>query len=210
MIHQKCVLYLTRVAGSCSYTKRCIASLCIRCCGPRIIVHAQYAPWSGAAGCGTFVWSGLRHFGVQGRDNNVAIGGLLLILYLAFDGLTSTLQERLFRGHAERMTSSNLLLYTSLCSALLSFVALLLSQQLAQALAFLHRHPSAWLYIGAVSIAATIVQYSIALIIRAHRAHPVVPVWHMPSLGLPAARLQSVERLLVIARPHAQAGVRQQ
>lgn len=48
-----------------------------------------------------------------------SVYGLALMLgYLGFDGFTSTFQDKLFKGF--QMTTYNQILYTTLCSALLS------------------------------------------------------------------------------------------
>jgi adenosine 3'-phospho 5'-phosphosulfate transporter B2 len=78
----------------------------------------------------------------------------LMIGYLAADGFTSTVQEKMFRGFS--MTTYNQVLFTSLCSTALSSFGLLSSGQLPGALSFLTRHPDAFGNVLTLSFAASI------------------------------------------------------
>ena len=108
-------------------------------------------------------------------------GLVLMLTYLAFDGFTSTFQDKLFRGYS--MSSSNQILYTTLISSAIGFfgehhsaardnkgvkhnihhthaqlclcAGLVMSGQLAPALAFLVRHPESAYFILLLSISAS-------------------------------------------------------
>jgi solute carrier family 35 (adenosine 3'-phospho 5'-phosphosulfate transporter), member B2 len=123
------------------------------------------------AGCAAFIFSG----NVLSRTVDAAlsmrwygIGCALLLLYLAFDGFASTWQDTLFSGY--EMDTSNQVLYTSLCSMLMSLVVLLISGEMWRAGGFLLRHPPAMAYITAVSSVATIIQYFVAYTIKTYGA----------------------------------------
>lgn len=53
------------------------------------------------------------------------------------------------------MTTSNQVLYTTLSSTAISLAVLSFTRDMANALAFLRRHPEAWVYILAVSTVRT-------------------------------------------------------
>jgi solute carrier family 35 (adenosine 3'-phospho 5'-phosphosulfate transporter), member B2 len=139
-----------------------------------------YAPFDYATaltvtlGCALFVLTGdlsspsLR--GPQGGLSGFTAAGLaLLALFLVFDGLTSTSQDRLFSTYAD-MHSCNQLLYTSVWSALLSLGFLAAAGQLIPAIAFVVRHPSAlWLILGQ-SLVSCAVQLFITFTIQQYGA----------------------------------------
>lgn len=68
------------------------------------------------------------------------------------------------------MDTSNQVLYTTLCSTVMSFVILVFSSDMAAAIAFLHRNPHAWVYILAVSSVAAIIQYFVSYTIKIYGA----------------------------------------
>mmetsp|Transcript_48526 Transcript_48526/g.89971 ORF Transcript_48526/g.89971 Transcript_48526/m.89971 type:complete len:328 (+) Transcript_48526:72-1055(+) len=93
----------------------------------------------------TAVTGGVTSFLLTGdidspQGTNSVKGLLLLCLFLALDGLTSTTQEKLFKEH--RTSKYNQILYVNLCSAVTSFVALILPGNLMPALAFCAEHPA--------------------------------------------------------------------
>jgi drug/metabolite transporter (DMT)-like permease len=110
------------------------------------------------------------HNGVdaQAASNSLAqlIGLALLAAFLAADGLTSTLQARMF-GERPDVSVANQVLYVSVCSCCISLAGLTFrsftatSQQqqqqpgIAAALAFCVDHPSAVTWIVALSASAT-------------------------------------------------------
>ena len=119
-----------------------------------------------ALGCGLFASSGM---GVAtrlpaGAADADALGGgaaplrtgmaaALLVAYLAFDGLTSTYQEHLFRTHAT-LTAATLVAYVSAVASAMSLAAALSSGQLPAAARFAAAHPEVGFYVAALSVAA--------------------------------------------------------
>lgn len=104
-------------------------------------------------GCTMFILTGDVKSRASNTDQFFLYGGLLMLGYLAFDGFTSTFQDKLFKGF--QMTTYNQVLYTTLWSSILSSVTLFTSGQLAPALAFVSKHPEALVNIMALSAAAT-------------------------------------------------------
>jgi adenosine 3'-phospho 5'-phosphosulfate transporter B2 len=70
-------------------------------------------------GCTLFLVTGSVKSKVSKSMWDSSVYGCLLMLgYLGFDGFTSTFQDKLFKGY--QMTTYNQILYTTLCSAVLS------------------------------------------------------------------------------------------
>merc|ERR1719265_335765 len=86
-------------------------------------------------------------------------GLLLLVAFLACDGLTSTFQEKLFKEH--KTSKYNQMFYVNLCSATTSFLALLFAGQFSQAIAFCVKHPGLLKDTAVLSISATASQFFI-------------------------------------------------
>lgn len=84
--------------------------------------------------------------------------------YLAFDGFTSTFQERLFKGY--QMTIYNQILYVNLFSATFSLFGLVSSGQALPAMDFMLRHPDAGVSVLILSLAAVTGQLCIYYTIR--------------------------------------------
>ena len=82
-----------------------------------------------------------------------SLAAALLVAYLAFDGLTSTYQEHLFRTHAT-LTAATLVAYVSAVASAMSLVAALSSGQLPAAARFAVAHPEVGFYVAALSAAA--------------------------------------------------------
>jgi solute carrier family 35 (adenosine 3'-phospho 5'-phosphosulfate transporter), member B2 len=124
------------------------------------------------AGCAVFIFSGNILSTEIDYDKNVSqvyvIGIFLLLVYLVLDGFTSTWQGTLFMGYD--MDTGNQVLYTTLCSTVLSFVVLVCSNEMSEAGAFLRRNPHAWVYITAVSSVATVIQYFVSYTIKVYGA----------------------------------------
>lgn len=99
-------------------------------------------------------------------ESTVALtfGALLMCGYLAFDGFTSTFQERLFKGY--QMSIYNQILYVNLFSALFSLVGLVAGGQALPAVSFVMRHPSAGISVFVLSFAAVTGQLCIYYTIR--------------------------------------------
>jgi len=90
---------------------------------------------------------------------NSMYGLLLLVGFLACDGLTSTTQELLFKQH--KTTKFNQILYVNACSAGTSMVALLLSNNLSSCIAFFFAHSDFALDVMILSSSAAASQYFI-------------------------------------------------
>mmetsp|Transcript_54010 Transcript_54010/g.99418 ORF Transcript_54010/g.99418 Transcript_54010/m.99418 type:complete len:342 (-) Transcript_54010:108-1133(-) len=94
------------------------------------------------------------------QDSSNSIYGLLLLLvFLALDGLTSTFQEKLFKEH--KTSKYNQMFYINVFSASVSMVALIFSGQLMPALAFCTNHPAFLGDTALLSASATTSQFFI-------------------------------------------------
>ncbi len=92
-------------------------------------------------------------------------GLLLMGGYLLADGLTSTLQEKIFRGY--RLTHYNQMLHVNLCSSVLAASLLLLRRDKAAGLIpFLSDHPRCLMDIGALVVCQIIAQNFIYMMIN--------------------------------------------
>jgi len=95
----------------------------------------------GTAACVTL---GVTEFLMTGNisapaDQGNSLWGLLLLVgFLACDGLTSTMQEKLFKEY--KTTKFNQMLYVNACSAGTSFIVLLASGHLSSCIAFTFAH----------------------------------------------------------------------
>eukprot|EP00798_Chlamydomonas_sp_ICE-L_P012991 gene12991-5354_t len=106
-------------------------------------------------GCTLFLVTGEVQSKASKSMMDSSIFGVLLMLgYLGFDGFTSTFQDMLFKGY--QMTTYNQILYTTLCSAIISAFGLFSSGQLPLALQFITDHPEALWQIMWLSASATI------------------------------------------------------
>jgi solute carrier family 35 (adenosine 3'-phospho 5'-phosphosulfate transporter), member B2 len=99
-------------------------------------------------------------------------GGGLLAAHLAADGLTSTLQARMFDG-GPGVSVANQVLYVSLCSCGLSAAGLAVHAGgstarpgMAAALAFCAAHPAAAAWVAALSVSATAAALLITATVR--------------------------------------------
>jgi len=70
---------------------------------------------------------------------NTFMGFLWLLAFLALDGLTSTFEEKLFKEH--NMSKYNQMMYVNGLSSVVSFVSLLLANDLVPAFQFCTAHP---------------------------------------------------------------------
>ena len=106
-------------------------------------------------GCTIFLLTGEVKSKISKDMWESSMYGLALMLgYLGFDGFTSTFQDKLFKGY--NMTTYNQILYTTLCSALLSLFGLLSSGQLPLAIEFISNHPDAMWDVVTLSASASI------------------------------------------------------
>lgn len=91
-------------------------------------------------------------------------GLLLLLVFLACDGFTSTFQEKLFKEH--KTSKYNQMLYVNGGSAVVSGGTLLLSGQIFAALGFAGRHPDFLVHAGSLSAAAVAGQFFIYSLVK--------------------------------------------
>ncbi|KAF3330373.1 UDP-galactose/UDP-glucose transporter 5B-like protein [Carex littledalei] len=99
----------------------------------------------------------------KGRENTVS-GVSLMLGYLGFDGFTSTLQDKLFKGYSMEIQTQ--IFYTTTCSCLLSLCGLVLQGQLLPAIDFMFRHPDCFYDVAILSSVATASQFFISYTIR--------------------------------------------
>jgi adenosine 3'-phospho 5'-phosphosulfate transporter B2 len=92
------------------------------------------------------------------RENSM-YGILLLVGFLACDGLTSTMQEKLFREH--NTTKFNQMFYVNSCSSIVSLFSVLSMGKMGYCLAFMGAHSEFVLDAGLLSMSAASAQYFI-------------------------------------------------
>lgn len=97
--------------------------------------------------------------GAPHQDGSSGWGLLLLVAFLAFDGFTSTFQEKLFREHTT--SKYNQMLYINLGSAVVSLVSLIATNTLLIAMNFSIAHPSFFVDAAELSGAAVAGQFFI-------------------------------------------------
>lgn len=118
-------------------------------------------------GCSVFIMTGevtSKHAG----SNSSMFGVMLMLGYLAFDGFTSTFQDKLFKGY--QMTIFNQIMYVQAFSAGFSTLGLISAGQLGDAISFVMRHPDALGSILTLSAAATMGQLFISHTIKTYGA----------------------------------------
>eukprot|EP01025_Chloroclados_australasicus_P028007 TRINITY_DN2771_c0_g2_i1.p1 TRINITY_DN2771_c0_g2~~TRINITY_DN2771_c0_g2_i1.p1 ORF type:complete len:417 (+),score=26.41 TRINITY_DN2771_c0_g2_i1:86-1252(+) len=123
-------------------------------------------------GSGMFVLSGNVESKVpnEGMDywTRFSYGGLLMMLYLVFDGFTSTWQDRLFSTY--NMDLCNQMLYSTLFSSAISWIGLLMQNQIWEVMSFVGRHPGVWYWIFGTAATAISVQFFINYTIKKYGA----------------------------------------
>lgn len=92
-------------------------------------------------------------------SGNSMKGFALMGAFLVMDGLTSTLQEKLFKEH--RTSKYNQMIYINGLSAVTSVVSLVTTGTFGSALAFCHRHPSFVMDASLLSASAVASQFFI-------------------------------------------------
>jgi len=115
-------------------------------------------------GCLLFVLTGDIGSKHKEEEGDSTYGLLLMGAYLFSDGFTSTLQEQLFRGY--KMSISNQMLYVSLCSAIISLISLISSNQFMASLSFSYQHSDFLRNSIMLSAAAAIGQFIILTTIK--------------------------------------------
>jgi adenosine 3'-phospho 5'-phosphosulfate transporter B2 len=104
---------------------------------------------------------------LAGKDDTIA-GVVLMVAYLFFDGFTSTLQEKMFKGYD--MSTSNQMIYVNSFSAVLSLVGLLYYNQFWAAVDFASRNPGLFQDSTALSLCVTFGQQIIYTTIKKYGA----------------------------------------
>jgi len=100
----------------------------------------------------------------HGDKGSSVYGLLLLMVFLACDGFTSTFQEKLFKEH--KTSKYNQMLYVNSGSAVVSGGTLLLSGQAGNAIGFCVKHPEFMVHAGSLSGAAVAGQYFIYSLVK--------------------------------------------
>lgn len=130
-------------------------------------------------GCALFVLTGdISSPTLLESSNNMNVGtsmvvfttfGLVLLsIFIVFDGLTCTVQDKLFNSY--EMHSCNQLLYVSCWSALFSAIFLLLTGQMWPSLQFVSRYPESLQLMLLQSCVSTTVQLFISFTIKQYGA----------------------------------------
>mmetsp|Transcript_93906 Transcript_93906/g.163084 ORF Transcript_93906/g.163084 Transcript_93906/m.163084 type:complete len:331 (+) Transcript_93906:95-1087(+) len=158
----------------------------------------------------------------SGTDQSSTMYGLFFLCgYLALDGLTSTMQEKLFKECKVSMYSQ--IFYVNVCSAIVSFVSLVATAVLMPALDFCGRHPgfikdvlilqlsavsSQWFIyaqirgFGALVFAATMnVRQLISIIASNIQYDHIITTWQIVSLFLVFAALYYKSYVALTAPP---------
>eukprot|EP00243_Klebsormidium_subtile_P008708 TRINITY_DN4180_c0_g1_i3.p1 TRINITY_DN4180_c0_g1~~TRINITY_DN4180_c0_g1_i3.p1 ORF type:complete len:363 (-),score=42.68 TRINITY_DN4180_c0_g1_i3:397-1485(-) len=115
-------------------------------------------------GCTVFLLTGESEKRHKAASSDSLWGILLMCGYLGFDGFTSTFQDKLFKGY--QMDVWTQVLYTGLCSSLLSSLGLISSGQFFEAIQFAIKYPECLGNILVLSLAATFSQFLISYTIR--------------------------------------------
>merc|ERR1719265_1244157 len=105
-----------------------------------------------------FIMTGDIH-APNANQQNSYFGLLLLCGFLVFDGFTSTFQENIFKQYST--TKYNQILWINLGSATISFLSLVGTGSLNQAIEFCMKHPRFAIDAGMISGAAVGGQYFI-------------------------------------------------
>lgn len=92
-----------------------------------------------AIGCTIFLVSG-KIVAKHKAESDSWIGLVLMLGYLAFDGFTSTFQEKLFAGYS--MSIYNQMLYVNLCSSIMATMFLASSGKMMESIAFAVKYPA--------------------------------------------------------------------
>jgi len=116
-----------------------------------------------AAGCTLFLLAGNIQAKYSAEQNSL-YGLVLMVVYLAFDGFTSTFQEKLFRGYP--MSTYNQMLFVNLTSACISFLGVASSGRLAADLQLCWQYPRLFIDASVLSAAAVIAQFFITYTIK--------------------------------------------
>ena len=92
--------------------------------------------------------------------HQMILGGVIMIVYLGFDGFTSTFQQKLFRQYTTSIL--NQIFFTTAFSSIFSLVWLLSTSQLSSVTEFVRKHPQVVPDIFVLSVAACVSQFAIS------------------------------------------------
>ncbi|KAK4254989.1 hypothetical protein QN277_008054 [Acacia crassicarpa] len=132
----------------------------------RYLGHDYFLAFLVTLGCSIFILypagPDISPYG-RGRENT-SWGAFLMIVYLGFDGFTSTFQDKLFKGYD--MEIHNQIFYVTFCSCVLSLTGLILQGNLVPAVEFVYRHNDCFFDVALLSTVATLSQFFISYTIR--------------------------------------------
>jgi adenosine 3'-phospho 5'-phosphosulfate transporter B2 len=182
-IHEYCLVSLSNVvATTCQYEALKYVSFPVQTLGKcakmipvmiwgSIIMRRSYTAQKYliaalvTGGCTAFLLGGEVISKHAKKSTDTSMYGVLLMLgYLGFDGFTSTFQDKLFKGY--KMETYNQMLYVNLTSATVSLFGLVTSGALFPAISFVTRHPTSFMDMSLLSIAATTGQLIILYTIK--------------------------------------------
>ena len=117
---------------------------------------------SGAEGGGVSGGSGILSSlsDHKGWVHQYALGGVIMLIYLGFDGFTSTFQQKLFTKHST--TILNQIFFTTMFTTFFSFVWLIMTAQLSPVATFVAAHPQSLQDILVLSVASCVSQFAIS------------------------------------------------
>jgi adenosine 3'-phospho 5'-phosphosulfate transporter B2 len=92
-------------------------------------------------------------------DEMIVTGAVIMLVYLACDGFTSTTQQWLFRRHATPVLSQ--IFFTTCFACVFSFAWLSSTSQLGEAIGFVTRHPRALQDVFVLAVSACAAQFAI-------------------------------------------------
>lgn len=116
-------------------------------------------------GCSVMISSGsIVAQRAASSETDTPVGFILLIVYLLFDAITSTYQEKLFSKY--EMSVYNQMLFINVTSATISMAGLALSGGLRQSLHFLIAYPAILRDITMLSLSAVAGQFAISYTIQ--------------------------------------------
>jgi len=116
-----------------------------------------------AVGCTIFLISG--NIKAKHASSDTSWFGLVLMAgYLAFDGFTSTFQEKLFKGYS--MSIYNQMLYVNLCSSIMATFFLATSGHMVSSFTFVKTYPQILGDMAGLSFSAVSGQFAITYTIK--------------------------------------------
>lgn len=121
------------------------------------------------AGCAVMISAGnVRVKRVGGAEEDSAVGFVLMAVYLLFDAVTSTYQQRLFERYD--MSVGNQMLFINISSVAICFAGLCVTGGLSESIAFLEFFPRIAVDIVTLSLSAVAGQFAISYTIQSFGA----------------------------------------